>query len=1052
MFKKTKKLVYTSIVEKGMKHILWFRDIRITDISLVGGKNASLGEMYSELKEKGVPVPNGFAVTAKLYRDFLVANKLNKKIKEILKGLDVTDVQQLAKVGKHLRSMILQASFSADMKKEISLAYEQLKKEEKQKILAVAVRSSATAEDLPDASFAGQQETYLNVRGCADVLIAVKKCIASLFTDRAISYREAHGFDHLSVDLSVGVQMMVRSDKGASGVMFTLDTESGFRGVVLINASYGLGEYVVKGRVTPDQFYVFKDGLTRGKDAVISHTLGSKKVKLVYGKTTATKQVRVNRLYRERFSITDKEILQLAKWGMQIESHYGKPQDIEWAKDGQTGKLYIVQARPETVKFRVNHAVVEQYKLKNDENPLLTGTAVGQKIGAGKVHIIETPSQMKQFKKGEVLVTRITDPDWEPIMRIASAIVTEEGGKTSHAAIVSREIGVPCVVGVHDARKKLKNGQPITVSCAQGDNGIIYKNILPFEVKRTKISDVPKTKTQVMMNVGDPGHAFGLSFLPHDGIGLARLEFIFTNFVRIHPLALVNYAKLKDKKAKKQISKMTKGYKKKENYCIDRLAEGIARIATASYPKKVIVRMSDFKTNEYAKLIGGEEFELHESNPMLGFRGASRYYSKEYKPGFALECAAIKKVREEWGLDNVVVMIPFCRTPDEGEKVLKTMAEFGLKRGENNLQVYAMCEIPSNVILVEEFMKIFDGFSIGSNDLTQLTLGLDRDSAKISYMYDANDVAVKRMIQHVIQVAHKRKKYIGICGQAPSDSPEFTDFLVKAGIDSISLNPDSVVETRKRIAYVEKTVGKTGKKTNTKFLSFVVVLGVIGAGLIGLGAGCASNITGSTPNLVSQNYMSPATVRQHMQDNLEREQKITDAKRTATLNEQSFATFKIKYPIDWSVTNWNGGVTLTNASGTAHISIYSEIVAPSIPTTTKKTTVTVDGLPAVRYDNISVVSSTATTTFIQLSVSPTTTLDIDSNSADLDVMLQTFHLTHDSGVMNTRPLNHWDIQDGRICADIITYAKRDTNGTCKAFSRPCDVPNSWTVCTTLHAN
>ncbi|PIR76930.1 MAG: phosphoenolpyruvate synthase, partial [Candidatus Magasanikbacteria bacterium CG10_big_fil_rev_8_21_14_0_10_38_6] len=620
-------------------YIAWFTDISISDISTVGGKNASLGEMYSSLAKKGIRIPNGFAVTVDAYWAILRESGADKKIKLLLKDLDERDVKQLAIVGKKIRTLILKASLSKEVSDAITVAYAQLSKKRKQ--FAVAVRSSATAEDLPDASFAGQQESFLNVRGIADLLSAVKQCMASLFTDRAISYRAGNGYDHMSVALSVTVQEMVHSDTGSSGVMFTMDTESGFPGVVLINGSYGLGDYIVQGRVTPDQFYIFKEGVKKGKSSIISKMLGSKEVKLVYGNKTRVKHAVVKKSERDVFSLTDHDVIVLAKWGLIIEEYYGKPQDIEWAKDGKTGELFIVQARPETVKAASNHAVIETYNLHKEGKILLRGTAVGQRIGAGKVRVINNVKDMKTFKKGEVLVTRITDPDWEPIMRIASAVITEQGGKTSHAAIVSRELGVPAIVGTKSARKVLKTGQKVTASCAKGDDGIVYAGILPFEVKRTELTKIPETKTHIMMNVGDPDHAFSLSFLPHQGVGLARLEFIFTNFIRIHPLALIHYKTLKDKKAKVQIDELTRGYKDKSAYCVDKLAEGIARIATAMYPHKVVVRMSDFKSNEYATLIGGKEFEPKEQNPMIGWRGASRYYSDEYKPAFKLECEAL---------------------------------------------------------------------------------------------------------------------------------------------------------------------------------------------------------------------------------------------------------------------------------------------------------------------------------------------------------------------------------------------------------------------------
>ncbi|MBU0545944.1 phosphoenolpyruvate synthase [Patescibacteria group bacterium] len=790
--------------------IQWFKNLTIKDIPLVGGKTASLGEMYSKLTKKGIKIPNGFALTAEAYWKFLKANELDKKIKTTLKDLDVKDVKTLAVAGKKIRQMILNAKIPKEIEKEVVKEYKKLAG--KKKKFSVAVRSSATAEDLPGASFAGQQETYLNVRGEASLMLAIKKCIASLFTDRAISYREAMGFEHSKVALSVCVQEMVRSDSGSAGVMFTLDTESGFSGVVLINSAYGLGENVVKGRVIPDQFYVFKAGLKKGFKSIISRRLGSKEVKLIYA-SNGTIQKKVNTKDQKKYSLSEDEVLQLAKWGVMIEDHYGRAMDIEWAKDGETGELLIVQARSETVKSQEKINIIESYRLGRRGKVLITGISIGQRIGQGKTRIIDSPKQMKKFKAGEVLVTRITDPDWEPIMRMAGAIVTEQGGKTSHAAIVSRELGIPCLVGASKARQLVKNGQQVTVSCAEGEEGYVYDGRLPFKVEKTKVKSMLPTRTKIMMNVGDPDQAFSFSAIPNDGIGLAREEFIFTNFIKIHPLALVNYNKITDKRVKAQIDALTVGYKDKKQFCIDKLAEGIAFIASAYHPNDVVVRLSDFKTNEYATLIGGTDYEPHEENPMLGWRGASRYYDPKYKAGFALECAALKKAREVWGLKNIIVMVPFCRTVDEGKKVLAVMKQFGLERGKSGLQIYMMCEVPSNVILAKEFSKIFDGFSIGSNDLTQLTLGVDRDSALVSHVYDENNLAVKTLIRQVIHSAHKYGCKVGICGQAPSDYPEFAEFLVREGIDSISLNPDTVLKTRLRIAAMEKKLGiMPGKK------------------------------------------------------------------------------------------------------------------------------------------------------------------------------------------------------------------------------------------------
>ncbi len=910
-------------------YIKWFKDITKDDIGSVGGKNANLGEMYGKLSKQGVPVPPGFALTAAAYVEFIKKNKLDKKIKQRLLNLDVKNVRRLSRAGKAIRELILGAEFPAVIKKEIVEAYRELSKQSKannkqHRDCGVAVRSSATAEDLPDASFAGQQETYLNVRGEVALLDACKKCIASLFTDRAISYREAKGFDHLSVALSVGVQQMVRSDLGTSGVMFTLDTESGFKGVVLINAAYGLGEYVVKGRVTPDQFYIFKEGVKHGFNAIIDRRLGSKEVKLVYADESqrsergGTKQEKVPISERKKFSLSDEEIIQLSKWGMIIEEHYGRPMDIEWAKDGETGKLYIVQARSETVKSRSNIQLIETYTLKKPGEVLLTGVSVGQKIGQGKVRVIDSPRQMKQFKPGEVLVTRLTDPDWEPIMRLASAVVTEQGGKTSHAAIVSRELGLPCVVGASKARQILETGKEVTVSCAEGEVGYVYKGRLPFEIERTEIKNIQPLKTKVMLNIGDPDRTFSLAHLPADGVGLAREEFIFTNFIKIHPLALVHYKDIKDKRIKEKINELTIGYKDKKQYLVDKLAQGIAFIAAAFHPHEVIVRLSDFKTNEYATLIGGAAYEPKEENPMLGWRGASRYYSPEFKPAFKLECAAIKKVRAEWGLKNVVVMVPFCRTVEEGQQVLATMKEFGLQRGQDGLKVHVMCEIPSNVLLAKEFAQIFDGFSIGSNDLTQLTLGVDRDSALVSHIYNENNVAVKKLIRDVIQVAHEYKREVGICGQAPSDYPEFAEFLVQEGIDSISLNPDIFLKTRERIRLMEKKVGRIAPPffamEKLSPLRSVVTKAVAVMGAVGL----FFVLTGLTCQTVNQER-SQAELQQTIasevlraKDELRQEfikKQAQEATKPKAYREDSFAKFTIEYPGNWFVTHFDQGVS-----------------------------------------------------------------------------------------------------------------------------------------------
>ncbi len=789
-----------------MKNILWFDEIGINDVPKVGGKNASLGEMTKAVVSKGVNVPFGFATTAEAYFYFLSSTGLDKKIEEVSKDLDVHDLKQLAAKGKEIRDLIVKAELPAELSGEIISAYKKLSERYGLPETDVAVRSSATAEDLPGASFAGQQETYLNIVGPENVLLAVKKCFASLFTDRAIVYRQEMGFSHTKVGLSAGIQKMVRSDLGASGVMFSCDTESGFGDVVLINASYGLGENVVQGRVEPDQYYVFETTLKKGFNPVIEKKIGSKDVKMIYttNPKLPTKNITTTKKERESFVLSNEEILSLAKWSMIVEEHYQKSMDMEWAKDGRDGKLYIVQARPETVQSRKNLKVLENYVLdaSKAKNIVAHGMSVGSKIGSGKANKILSVKDIGQFRKGEVLVTKATDPDWVPAMKLAAAIVTDSGGRTCHAAIVGRELGVPVIVGSENGTKVIKSGQEITIDCSQGEEGKVYEGIIPFEIKKTDISNIAKTKTKILMNVGEPSNAFNLSFIPNDGVGLAREEFIIINSIKAHPNALLNYKKLKPA-LKKQIDEVSLGYDDKVQFYIDKLAEGIGIIGSAFYPKPVIVRFSDFKTNEYRSLLGGEDYEPEEENPMIGFRGASRYYDPKFKDAFVLECKAMKKVREEFGLDNVIPMVPFCRTLDEGRKVMQIIRDNGIQG-----KIYVMCEIPANVILAEQFLEIFDGFSIGSNDLTQLTLGLDRDNGALSYIGNEKNEAVKELIEEAIKVCQNSNKYIGICGQGPSDFPDFAQFLVEKGIESISLNPDSVLKTKIAIAETEAKLNK----------------------------------------------------------------------------------------------------------------------------------------------------------------------------------------------------------------------------------------------------
>ena len=783
------------------KYVLWFKEINIKDVPIVGGKNASLGEMYRNLSKKGVNIPNGFAVTAQSYFYFLEKGEIKKTIQKILSEFNAKSIKSLQKTGKEIRKLILKTPLPEDLEEDIIKNYRKLCKIYKQDDLDVAVRSSATAEDLPSASFAGQHETYLNVRGEEELLKAVKNSYASLFTDRAIMYRQEKGFKHMDVGLSTGVQKMVRSDLASSGIMFTLDTETGFSNVVLINSIFGIGEMIVKGLITPDEFYVFKPTLKQGYKAIIRKDLGRKTKKYIYNKKAGLKEVVVSKKDQLRFSISDDEILTLAKWGVIIEEYYSKmqkkwmPQDIEWAKDGKTGELFIVQSRPETIHSIAGN-IYEEYKIKSSKKPILDGIAIGNKIGTGKVHIIKNASKLSEFKKGEILVTKMTDPDWTSVFPIASAVITDEGGKTCHSAIISRELGVPCIVGTGNATKILKNGQEVTVDCTQGLGGKIFDGKVPFKIKRYNFKKFPKVKTKIMINIGAPEIAFSTSFLPNDGVGLAREEFIIAEKIRIHPLALYHYKSLKSKEVIKKIDEMTVEHKDKKEYFIKELAEGIAQIAAAFYPKEVIVRFSDFKTNEYRNLIGGELFEQEdEANPMLGFRGACRYIDPQFKPAFLMECEAIKRVKKVFGLNNILIMVPFCRTIKEAKAVKALIQKSGLLNNDKSLKLYVMCEIPSNVVLINEFLDIFDGMSIGSNDLTQLTLGIDRDNATIQKIGDERNEAVKKMIAEVIMVCRKRKKYVGICGQGPSDFPKFAEFLVKQGIESMSLNSDTVIKT-----------------------------------------------------------------------------------------------------------------------------------------------------------------------------------------------------------------------------------------------------------------
>lgn len=787
------------------KYLRFFEELSIGDIPSVGGKNASLGEMYHHLKPQGVNLPNGVATTADAYRYFLKSSGLDSRISEVLQGLDVNDVHELARRGSAIRQMIVDAELPEDFQDEIVRGYRELSKKcgHDKADLVVAVRSSATAEDLPNASFAGQQATFLNIRGEHDVLQSTKECIASLFTDRAIVYRVTNGFDHMKVALSVGIQQMVAVRSECAGVMFTIDTETGFKNAVVVSSIYGLGENIVQGHVSPDEFIVFKPTM-----AILKRHLGSKKMKMIPVEGSKTKNIAVAQKDQDRYSITDEQVRTLADWGVKIEQHYGHPMDIEWALDEDDKKLYIVQARSETVQSRRDVNTIEEYKLTEEGPLIIKGTSVGNKIGNGKANRIMSVSDIDDFREGDVLLTEMTDPDWVPIMKIASAIVTDKGGRTCHAAIVSRELGIPCVVGTGTASKLIKDGQPITVSCTGGDEGYVYHGKLAYKVETTDIKNLERPKTKIMMNIGSPEQAFAYSLIPNDGVGLAREEFIIDSHIKIHPLALLHFDQVKDKSVRATIKNLTVGYDDLSQYFVDKLAEGIAMLGAAFYPNPVIVRFSDFKTNEYANLIGGTQFEPIENNPMIGWRGASRYYSENYKEAFKLECKAFMKVRDEMGLTNVKAMVPFCRDLNEAKKVQDVMREAGLKRGDNGFELYMMVEIPSNVLLADQFAEHFDGFSIGSNDLTQLTLGVDRDNHTVAHIYDENNPAVKALIRQIIKVGKQKKIKVGICGQAPSDYPEFARFLVNEGIVSMSLAPDTIVKTTIDIKKTEEKLGR----------------------------------------------------------------------------------------------------------------------------------------------------------------------------------------------------------------------------------------------------
>lgn len=1027
-------------------YIRQLKDISIKDVHLVGRKSAWLGEMHAALAPQGMRAPNGFSITADLYAALLASHGLKKKIKALLKETESGRAKDLARIAKKIRNMLMAAPLDKEMSRQIVQAYRTLSKEKKIENFSVAVGSSIAADGLPDEQFLGQHEIHLNVVGEKALLHAVGRCMASLFAEKAFAYRQARGLDHLSLSVSVSVHEMVGADTGASGALLTFDPESGFRGVTILTAAYGLGlADSGEKNSSSDRFLIFKEGMRKGKKAIIGRTLGEKKIKRVCAETRGTADASVSKKDRNTFAVSDEDLLRLAIMADAVEKHFQSPQRIAWAKDGQTGELFFVAARSEIIPAHGADAVMATYRLNKIGKELAQGIAVGKKIGAGKVRKIDKESDKKLVQKGDILVAPRTGPDWEPLIRMAAAVVTEEGGKTGHAAIIARELGIPCIVGARGILNTLKNGHAITVSCADGERGIIYDGILPFEVKNAEFQEIPETKTKIMMNTGDPEHAFSLSFLPHDGAGLARQEFIFSHFIRIHPLALLHYDTLKDMAAKKRIQKITRGYAKKADYCVDKLAEGVGRIAAAMYPRPVFLRLSDFKTNEYAALIGGKEFEPKEDHPLFGWRGASRYASKAYKKAFGLECRAIKRAREEWGLDNIVVVVPFCRTPEEGEEVLRIMKEFGLQRGENGLQVHVMCEIPSNVILAKEFAAIFDGFSIGSNDLVQMTLGIDRDLPNAGNAYNENDPSVKKLIREVIRVAHAEHKTVSICGQAPSDSPEFTDFLVQAGIDGISLNPDALLETRERVAYAEKTVGRSGAKTHPHFLGLVALLGLLGSAAIGLGAGCSDIATQLTGPRSADFTVSPAAIRQKVEEKFLALQAKKEDNALSTLTVKDFASFSIQYPTKWSVEQWNGGVTMQNKETGEYVSLFRQVVGHPVPADQKQQ-IMIGGKEAMRYRIGTDEDIASQVHIIEIPMDDNSILEINGKTERFQTLLDTFYFLSEDSFITDRDLNHWDIKEGRICAQMITYARSNKTAACQAFSTPCDVPEYWEVC------
>lgn len=1022
-------------------YILWLDEISKDDLALVGTKNATLAQIRQHFKNKEVHVPDGFAITTRAYTQFLEATGLFKKIKRALKTLDISSTKQLRQFSKETITAIRNAPLPADIEDVIQKEYRALKKQTSQKPFRVVVRSSATLEDLPEASFAGKQETILNVQNEKDVLEAVKKCMASVFSERAMIYRAAKGFDHLAVHMSVTIQHQVAASQSASGVMFTMDTESGFEGVTLIDASYGLGEYIARGRVSPDQYFVWKEGLQKGKSAVISKFCGTKSVKLVSGKGRGTKQVKVKASDQNKFCLSEEDVITLAKIGQQIEQYFGTPQDIEWAKDSKTGTFYIVQTRRETIKSPTKHAMLERAVLKKKGKVLASGTAIGQGIATGNVRIVDTLKAAERLRAGNILVTRRTTPDWEGVLRKASAVITEQGGKTSHTAIMCRELGIPCVTGVVDARTKLSSTKQATVSCAEGEQGFVYKGTLPYEVQKLQIDRIPNTKTQIMMNIGNPHNAFTLAQIPSDGAGLVRQEMIVQNVLNIHPQALVSYSSIKNTRLKKQIAERTRGYKNKKTYFVDALAEGIGRVAAAFYPRTVTLRLNDFKQDVYGDLVGGSWAEKQKKKSQA--QGVGRYLSREYRPTFKLECEAIQKVRNTWGFDNVHIMVPFCRTPEEGDKMLKTMERFGIKRGDAGLEISVTCDIPSNVILAKEYAQLFDGFSLGTHDLAGLALGTTAQSTAHEQEH-LNDPAVKQMIKELIRTAHSFNKKVSISDQHVNDAPQFTEYLVQYGIDSLSFNPDTVVPMKERIAYVEKTIGRTGRRTHKSFVSLVVMLGVLGAGLIGIGAGCSNLVSAPTPEY-DPTEITPAQIREQAVAAVTKQKEEEREAMTSRLKVTSFAAFELEYPSSWTVEPWVDGITLSAGETGEYVSVYRQLVSHPVADTEKKKII-VDGAKATSYIAEDGAAKHEPVTVIEIPYEEIV-IEINASTSRLEDILQSFVFLEGVETQQNPLVNHWDIREGRLCGKMLTYARASkAGGSCQTFVDPCEVPEGWHVC------